>query len=186
MLREMVFKKMVPTIYTNSYLYPEKQADYQFKDTYRRIEQGIEQFEYGEEVDVQTLEYLDKLLEYCSKQHIQVIAFIPPFAPSVVDRMEGEGHYKYLKKIMPSVQDMFDRYEYEIYDFTDVRKIGCDDSYFVDGFHGSDIVYSMIIKEMCGETSVLQEIVDFDKLNSMIDHRYSNMTFEKVKELGGN
>ena len=53
---------------------------------------------------------------FCRKNQIEVVAFIPPFAPSVIDKMEEGGNHTYLAKVAPSVQEIFDVYGYEFYD----------------------------------------------------------------------
>lgn len=172
------FRKDGSYYYMDTYLYPEKQNDYCFKDTFSRIRQGSARFEYGESVSQDTVQYLEKLLEFCSQREIFVIAFITPYAPSVVKKMEETGGYSYLNKIAPALQGMFDRYGYELYDFTNIKQLGCDNSYFVDGFHGGDVAYGMLIREMCQKNSRIKKVVNEDMLRKMLDGKFSNLLFD--------
>lgn len=176
------YKKDGSYYYTDIYLNPEKQQDYNFANTLKRVEIGNSRFAFGSEIDSETLLFLDDLLGFCRKNQIEVVAFIPPFAPSVIDRMEEGGNHTYLAKVAPSVQEIFDVYGYEFYDFTDVRFLECDDSFFIDGFHGSEVLYGIMIQKICESNSNLQFVIDQQKLNRMILDRYSNLTFYDVAE----
>ena len=69
--------------------------DYQFKDTFSRIEEGKYRFEWGERIDNDTLDQLKNLLDYCSEKKIYVIGILPPFAPAVYSKIEQSGNYNY-------------------------------------------------------------------------------------------
>lgn len=173
--------------YYYGYIYenPSSSSDYQFKDTFNRINTGTNRFEYAEDVDVEALAYLMDLLEYCSKKRIHVIAILPPFAPSVIEMMTSfESKYAYLDKIYPECKVIFDKYEYELYNYTDIRYLGCDDSYFIDGFHGGDVAYLAILIDMIKSGSKLQEYTNLSNLQKMYDNRYSNMTLSSYKWIG--
>ena len=97
------------------------------------IEKGTDRFQYADEMDITTIRYLEQLLAYCYEKEIKVIAFTPPFAPTVCKAMDNEN-YKYMKQIAPTVQLICEQYGYEFYDFTDVSNLGCTDDYFVERY----------------------------------------------------
>lgn len=163
--------------YADVYRDVKNSSDYGFRGTLQSIEKGTDRFQYADELDVTTIRYFEQLLAYCYEKDIKVIAFTPPFAPTVCKAMDNEN-YDYMKQIAPTVQVICEQYGYEFYDFTDVSKLGCTDDYFVDGFHGGDIAYGMMVLEMCERKSYLAEIVDEKLLDEMIMHRYSNLCFE--------
>lgn len=163
--------------YGAEYRNPKSNSDYNFIDTFGRIDMGTARFEYGSEVDEESINYLETLLNYCKENNIMVIGFITPFAPSVVERMYKSGNYEYIWEIAPRVEGIFNKYNYEFYDYTDIVFLGCDDSYFIDGFHGSEVAYGMILQDMCYQDSVLSEVVDLVSLESIMEERYSNLTF---------
>lgn len=166
--------------YGDFYRNPKLQKDYLFADTYDRIENGIQRFEYGNVVDAETLCELEDLLAYCRQHSIQVVAFIPPFAPSVYDKLQNSGHYGYMENIYSKCLPLFTKYGFEVYDVQNSRALGCSDEYFVDGFHGGDIVYGKIIQYMISENSIIKEFTDEVKLNSMIENSYSPTVFEII------
>lgn len=171
--------------YTDIYREPELSEDYKFVSTLRRVNTGTARFEYGEEVDRETLEYLDELLKYCYGKGIKVVAFIPPFAPTVLDKMMEINKYGYIIKCYDTIRPYFEKYNFELYDFLDVRKLGCDDSYFVDGFHGGSVAYGMMLMEMCEEHSVLESYIDVQILENLLENRFSNMALDVMANKKG-
>lgn len=166
--------------YGNIYKNPESTLDYQFRDTYGRIEHGILRFEYSDTIEQETLDYLEHFLLLCSEKDIEIIGFIPPFAPSVYQKMKSYGNqYGYLDKIGDECQLIFNQYGYEFYDYTDISNLDCDDSFFIDGFHGSEVAYLRILLDMLNQNSVLNQYIDSNKLNQLYQNRYSNMILRK-------
>lgn len=150
---------------------PQKLDDYQFRDTFNRIKCGNNRFEYGSYVSKSAVNELDSILSYCKKKNIYVIGFLPPFAPSVVDRMKKEGvKYKYLWQINPIVTPIFERYKYKFFDFTDMTEFGSTDREFIDGFHGSDITYAKIFVSMSKSVSLLNKYSNLSQLEFLMSH----------------
>lgn len=149
-----------------------------FPDVFERIENGTLRFQYGDTVSAETVEKLSCLLEYCYDREIYVIGFIPPFAPAVYDKMINSGNYEYLSKVYDACVSLFKSFDFELYDYTSPSVLNVDDSFFVDGFHGSEIVYALIIKNMAAQNSRVKEHLDGSALNQWIENRSSNLAFE--------
>lgn len=144
--------------YNSVYNHPEDQKDYGFKDTFRRIDEGNGRFEHGSDICTGTLEQLDELLSYCNEAEIYVVAFLPPFAPSVYDYMKDNGNMTYIDKIYDAAVPLFDVYGYELYDYTDSdTSLGVSDDMFIDGFHGSDTVYLLMLQDMVRRDSRIKD-----------------------------
>lgn len=173
------FRKDGSYFYRHNIANPQDSEDYEYRDTFARIETGTSGFEYGGEgeINTETLQCMEAFLTFCKGKDIMVVAFLPPYAPSVYDRMRDAGEYSYIDEIGPAVKELCDKYGYEIYDFTDIRQLGCDDSYFIDGFHGSEVAYGMMLREMCRDNSKLGEVIDTEKLDDCISDRFSNQLF---------
>lgn len=152
-----------------------KSGDYGFSETYERINSGILRFEYGDHVDEDTLVQLEELLDYCRDNNIYVVAYHAPFAPSVYSKMMETGKYGYIGEIAQACEKLFSEYDYEYYDYADVSVIGVSDKYFADGFHGSEVVYAMMVADMTERGSVLWNYVDHNKLQEMIDGKYNEI-----------
>lgn len=164
--------------YGDNYRNPKAQKDYLFADTYSRIDTGAYRFEYGETVDEESLMELNGLLDYCKQENIMVVAFIPPFAPSVYEKMQNSDRYGYMKDIYPKCEELFRQYNYEVYDLQNPSILGCADDYYIDGFHGGDIVYGKIIKHMLANGSIINQYIDEVELERMIKQAYSHQVFE--------
>lgn len=158
------------------YEFPEKQDDYEFKNTFWRIEKGTLRFEYGEHIDTEALECLETFLQYCTKKGVYVVGFTPPLAPSVLDKMETMGtNYGYVKEIPESCSILFSQYEFEYYDFLDLRSIGLDDSYFIDGFHASESALAKMLLSMIDSGSIIHHYIPTNYLQELYNNRASNI-----------
>lgn len=164
--------------YGNVYREPKLQDDYMFADTFARIDGGYGRFEWGNHIDEETCGCLGKFLGYCRDNDIEVIGFAPPFAPGVYERMASSGNYGYLSEISPACRELFGKYGYMYFDYMDASGLRVDDTYFVDGFHGSEVVYARIIQDMVGKGSCIREYVDEDRLMSLLENRVSNLMME--------
>lgn len=151
--------------YGATYRNPELQKDYMFADTFDRINFGRYRFEWGGHADNQrAFEQLENFLAYCKNNDIIVIGFTPPYAPSVYDKMMQSGNYGYLAEITPMCEMIFKSFDYEYYDYMDSTLLGLDDTYFVDGFHGNDVVYANIIDDILKQGSYLGSYINKEKL----------------------
>ncbi len=157
---------------------PTSSGDYEFADTKSRIANGISRFGWGEHIDEDTLTQLENLLSFCKENNIRIIGFLAPFAPSIYDIMEESGNYHYLAEITPACNKIFGKYGYEFYDFMDGESLGMTDDYFLDGFHGSEIVYGRILERMVESNSEVEQYVDVDNIKYLIDNAYSGYVFD--------
>jgi len=156
-------------------------ADFGFKDTLRRIKRGCCRFNYGEALDHSAIGKLKDLLAFCKTNQIEVIAFLPPFANAVFQRMNDVGKYGYLKRIYPEINPVFEKYGYELYDFSDMAMLdNLSDEEMIDGFHGGEVVYSKVLTKMIESGSKLSAYTDADRLrldvkgaqNDFVVYRY--------------
>lgn len=153
-----------------------KANDYQYSDTYQRIKKGIKRFEFGKVAHSEALNSLDSLLHYCHKKEIKVIAFLPPFANSVISKMEETGKYNYLDSLFIHVKKICDKYENEIYDFSTMKKCDAKDDETIDGFHGGEVTYQKILIKMLSSGSQLKNVCDVQNLQKDLEkkkNRYS-------------
>lgn len=152
---------------------PFKSPDYCFKDTYHRIEEGRSRFEYGEVVNGEFVEILGELLAYCYQNSIQVVAYLPPYAPAVWKYMTQSEEYKekyhYLTQIYDSLRPLFEKYHYVLFDFSDGGLVGSRDAEFIDGFHGSEKTYLRMMVEMKRKEETISKFIrDTTELNQLI------------------
>ncbi len=129
-----------------SYLY-QKSKHSNFKDTIRRIKKGNRRFEYGYRVYLRAISQVKEILNICYERDIYVVAIIPPYAPFVYEKMKCCGKYVYIDKIYESIKNSFARYGFELYDFTNMTD-STNDTMYIDGFHGNEEVYGIILQSI--------------------------------------
>ncbi len=149
------------------------------EDTLERIRTGTRRYEYGEEINPDALIYLKSFLQYCKENEIIVIGFLPPISSVALGEIKyRQEKYKYFFELSPTLKDIFDFYGYEYYNFSNVSSLGCSDEYFIDGFHGSSVVYLRMLKSMLLQGSILQDICDIDNLEYWDKHKKSTYTVD--------
>lgn len=171
--------------YGERYRFPSSSPDYAFADTLNRISNGNSRFEWGENIDSDTIVQLNELLSYCKHENINVIGFLAPFAPSIFNVMQQSGHYEYLEKIAPTCMQLFEKYNFEFYDYMDGASLGLTDQYFIDGFHGSEIVYAHILQDMAEHNSEIKKYFNSERTRELLENAYSEILFEAPEHRTG-
>ena len=157
---------------TGRIIIPEEQEDYNFKNVLERIRVGNNRFQYGDQADSTQVSSLEDFLRQCEARHIKVVAFLPPFAPYVYQRMKETGKYGYMSQLYGMLLPVINKYKgCSLYDFTDVTDMGAHNYDFYDGFHGSEIIYNGIIRQMVRQDSTLVPFFvseqEMDRLDSV-------------------
>ena len=153
--------------YTADVTGQQKPFDYQFRDTLKQVEYGIKAFSYAPEI---SQEHLDAFAEiYCKLQArgIKTFVFISPLSVRVLEAMKArEGQYPQLFSLYESLRQR----GIDVMDFTDPRRFGSGDCEFVDGFHGGDVTYARVLRDMADHYPALRPYVDIQALDSDILH----------------
>jgi hypothetical protein len=163
---------------------PSTAKDYKFKDTFGRIEQGNQRFQYCDKADTTVTDAIDSFLSSCTEKGVAVIAILPPFAPSVYEKMNESGHYQYLRQIPESLSAVFGKYgNCFLYDYTDMGQMGVQDHDFIDGFHGSEVIYNYLMKDIAHKNAVLSQfLVDTCTLDTIIRHYHArNIHYHPIR-----
>lgn len=138
--------------------------DYNYANTLERIRKGNMRFEYGKKVNEKALMELDTLLGFCRNNHIEVIAFLPPFADKVYSSMINSGQYPYLDSLFTKIKAVHDTYGFEFYDFSNMSKCNSTDTETIDGMHGSEATYIKLLIKMLESGSKLKQVTSLQKL----------------------
>jgi hypothetical protein len=111
--------------------------DYRFKVTFDRVEHNGDRFEYAERISPERVALFLPFLDECRRRKIHVVAFVPPLAPSVWQRMTAKGpkYYGYISQIVPVVGPLLAERGYTLHDFSDAAALGATDAEFLDGYH---------------------------------------------------
>ncbi len=163
--------------YGDMYRYPEIQSDYRFVQTLEQIAAGTARFAWEDHIDPNTLDQLKNLLDYCRAHQIEVVGFLTPYPPAVYHAMADSGNYAYLDEIEPACAELFRHYGYEFYNYMNVEDFPVDDYCFMDGIHGSEVVYAYIAKDMLAKGSVLSACIDADVLTGLLADAYDGRSF---------
>jgi hypothetical protein len=147
-----------------------KAGDYQFSDTYQRIKEGDRRFEYGDTTNLAAIAKVEEFLAFCKSKNIHVIAFLPPFADAVYERMRSTHRYGYLDGIYERLQPLFAHYGFECYDFSTVSRVGSSDQEMIDGFHGGELTYTRLLVKMLEADSKLNKVTDVARLRQDMEH----------------
>lgn len=139
-------------------------SDFEYRDTYDRIRKGNDIFESGNSVNDKAITVLNDFLQYCKENKIQVVAFLPPFADNVYKRLILNGNYGYLKEIYPKTKTVFEKYNYELYDFSSVSACNSSDSETIDGIHGGSLTYQRLLIQMLDSGSILNKVTNATRL----------------------
>jgi hypothetical protein len=163
---------------------PEQQEDYNFKNVLGRIQNGNLRFQYGDQADGTQIRVVDDFLRLCDERNIKVVAFLPPLAPFVWQRMQETGKYGYMSQLYSMLQPVFEKHEgCSLYDFTNVTATGAHNYDFDDGFHGSEIIYNGMIREMVRQDSTLVPFfvseAEMDRLDSVYISK--NIRYHSIK-----
>lgn len=102
----------------------------------------------GDSILPTRLTTLEDLLSYCRDNDIYVIAFSPPFAPSIYQEMRARGTHAYLSQMPPAFEALFDQYGFAYFNYTDPAQFGYSDEDMYDSFHGSERVYFTMYLDM--------------------------------------
>lgn len=145
--------------------------DFGYSDTYSRIENGNSRFEYGANVNEKAIQALSDLLLFCKKRNIYVVAILPPFANSVNLKMNESGNYVYMDSIYSKSIEYFKKYQFELWDMSNLTKYNSSDDETIDGFHGSEVAYLKMLIYMIKNGSKLKNFANVEKLKNDLNNR---------------
>ena len=165
--------------YDGSYNYggvtksPINATDYNFRDTYKRIEEGNKRFQYCDKADQTVTDAIDSFLSECEKNRISVLAILPPFAPIINKKLDQTHKYTYMDQIYDMLTPIFYKHNRcYLYDYTNMSSLGVNNYDFIDGFHGSELIYNIIIKCIISKNKdISRYFVGIDSINK-INSRY--------------
>lgn len=160
--------------YTGEITGQKRPFDYRFEDTLKQVRYGIKAFapspplKDSRDVGGISTAHLDAFAEiYCrlKARGIATYVFIAPLSITALDALRArEEDYPHLFRL----RDALLARGIEVMDFTDPRTFAATDCEFVDGFHGGEVVYARILRDMADCWSSLLAYVDMDKINAVI------------------
>lgn len=143
--------------------------DYNLNDTYKRINNGKRNMEYGEAINKESLIVLDTFLNYCKQNDVFVVGFAPPFAIAAINKMNELGKYAYMSNIEPECNKLFNKYNYEFYNYSNPSIIGANDSNNIDGMHGGEVTYLKMLLNILDSDSKLNGFTNVNQLKKDLE-----------------
>ncbi len=113
------------------------------------------------------LEDTRQLLAWCGQNGITAVGLLPPYAPSVLEKMQSSGNYGYMDKLPAALAELCAQYGFEFFDFTAAPDAS--DVEFMDGYHGSDRVYCRLALQMARESAALAPYLNAGALAHMLE-----------------
>jgi hypothetical protein len=138
--------------------------DFGFKDTFQRIELGVNRFQHGTIANPIAFEELFAFLKWCKEHNIKVIGIMMPYADAVYKKMIESGNYSYISNLEERIRGIFSAYQFEYHHFNSVSDFGSSDYEVIDGFHAGEKAYLKMIIEILKEDSCLNDVCDVNKL----------------------
>lgn len=147
-----------------------------------RLRPGIDQmnantFYYAraEHVVESRINEVEALLRYAAHRNIYVIAFSPPFAPTMYRRMMNDSGYQYLPEMASRLAELFVSYRFTYFDFSDAASVGAVDDDMLDDSHPSEFVcLQMYIRMLRSAPNILGRFSDWAFLQDILQRRGLN------------
>lgn len=136
-----------------------KGTDLKFSNTLSRISAGKERFSKADFADHSLVNRACAAISKIKRSEAKLILIAPPFADRVWKGM-AQGGYGYIddahRKLRSCMGEGF-------YDFSAAAAIpGSNDCEFTDGFHGGDVTYARMIKEVAREVPEVKAVLAAD------------------------
>lgn len=155
--------------YADVFADPENAKDYKFRASLGRVAEGSKRYEFGDTVDPAAVEELTRLLAELRRRDIFVVAYLPPYAPTVERALKDSGRHTYLPRIAPTIAPLLHEARVPFIDFTSCESIGCRDDEFVDGVHPGTSVDARILIALADAAPWLDPWVDQAALQRRIE-----------------
>lgn len=143
--------------------------DYQFQDTLALVEKKLGFFRPSEKFSEPALKELDLFLQECQARNIQVVGFIPPFAPTVFERLKADPALAYMFEVYKRVEPLFVKHGFEVYDVSNPSSFGSSDAEFLDALHASEKSDARIFLHIGSQSTKLSAFLDLAKIQKALE-----------------
>lgn len=108
------------------------------------------------------------IIEHCKNNGIHLLLFLPPLPDTVLKSMLKDTEYGNLLKLAHILSRMAAKNGVRFFDFLDAKKLGMDDSLFLDGFHGSEVVYAKILLSIAEKDNLWSKVINVENINKKL------------------
>lgn len=143
-----------------------------FADTMRDIDFSRARFAWGDTPSQRALEATRSLLAFCAKAQIDVVGILPPFAPTVEQKMADTGHFQYLQLLPDALEEIFAEYGKKCYNYSYMQ--GTTAVQYLDGYHGGDEVYANLLLDLAERPSAVSGQINSAQIQKLLSSPHSN------------
>lgn len=158
-LRKDGFDRFGAYYYTSIWNGERESDDRNFRTSLSKVKDGTGVFVHGDRISAAALRTFEDLLDFLAGKNIQVVLFLPPLAPSVLDAMEKQGGYAYMKIAEQKIRALAARRGVPFFDFHDLRGIGSADCEFTDGIHAGQVATDRMLLHMAMDNKNVRKAV---------------------------
>lgn len=148
------------------------------EETFQRLKADTGQQRSGSAVSKDSLRELDQILTWARDEHVFVIGFIPPFAPSLYNAMMEDGQHTYIPLEAEKLRQRFADYGFAFFDYSTPVVVNGTDDLMLDGEHPSEymclLMYIDMLRELKG---ILGDYSDLDYLTRIATEK-ANAPFD--------
>lgn len=146
-------------------------ADYHVSLHKGELEERVGKFYPGATVNTNSLTSLEAVLNIAKEHQIDLIGFFPPYHGDIWRELASDDRYTFIPEAYNQVSDMFDRYGFSIYDFSDVTTVGGNNSELYDSWHSSELLTTRMYLELLrNEQDALSKYSDIDHIEDIIEN----------------
>ena len=139
--------------------------DKEFRNTYQRIENGNNRFQYSSKSNQIHVDNFVRIVKILEQSGAKLIIFFPPFANAINDRLnEMNEAYGYIEDIKSKLRNRGVKF----FDYTNAVFLGSSDCEFIDGFHGGEVTYMRILSDLLHKEPSLKDFVNLKDIRSSI------------------
>jgi hypothetical protein len=154
--------------------------DFKFQDTFNRIDNGINRFEYSDIHSADGVQRFKKIIEQLENEKIHVVVVMPPFANAVYQKMLLSKKYSYISSLTKDLNNT-----HAVFDFTNPNDIrGANDCEFIDGFHGGETIYARILLQISARDKLVNDTIDFAYISRVLSKYEGKSSPETIATYG--
>jgi|GEM_PF-5966779 len=141
-------------------------------------------FRPGDTVNQEYLNIVEGMLQYGQENDIQVVGFLPPFAPAFYEELRASDDFDFMFEASRELSQLYAEYDAYYFDFTSPYHFQLGERNFRDSWHSSDYIMSQIVLTMAWITPELFDpYLSITRLSEAItDTTDPNMMFFEAGE----
>jgi hypothetical protein len=154
---------------------PKKEGAVLREELEQRVRDGIWPWVHdSENLSISAVHELRRFLDFCEARGIRVVGFMSVFRPEYYSAVQQERGLRYIWKVKPALEPVFEQAHSSFLDYLDPSSIGCPEQEFVDPLHESEVCAIRMLIKMAEQSEVVASVVDAGKLKAMLRNRTSD------------